>query len=380
MSRNFLICVALLIGGCHGEFRTDHYPFSFASGGEVKFFNQCIQEAKECRWLRFTQQDGGEGYTSTDIYSFPASADFDETTISMPCKRMIRLKAWSSSVSDKAIKEFVPTRITKGPEGICSLMIPRFHRIANANGFNFLRIEQVVSTALDPFSVNVTYRFAGNAKTKIILQSGSNSELYIESNVAKSTSSNGYHKIENGNGTVLEFESAWGGGSYLGISSQNSWSKISATYRTKAGAGGGQLVVPGTLNDALSRFAKLRLAYLNDSENSGFLPRLEYSDVLARGKGDCKDMVVVMMRVLAGNGIDSQPVLMGIRNGIAMPPTLRNLPDLAWPNHVILYLPNLRKFIDPTLAPGHYAVDRNYQWYGAIGVNLESEKRVIVGQ
>jgi hypothetical protein len=139
-------------------------------------------------------------------------------------------------------------------------------------------------------------------------------------------------------------------------------------------------VAPGKLNEAISRYTKLGLIYVNDVENEGFVPTLNYSAVIGRGKGDCKDMVVVMMHELAENGIRAQPVVIGTRNGIAVPPSLRNLPDFSWPSHVLLYLPDQQKFIDPTLASGHFFVDRNYQWYGAIGVNLDTGKRVLVGQ
>ncbi|MBD8528034.1 transglutaminase-like domain-containing protein [Pseudomarimonas arenosa] len=68
--------------------------------------------------------------------------------------------------------------------------------------------------------------------------------------------------------------------------------------------------------------------------------------VLATRRGDCDDLSLLLAAVLQRHGIASETVLLDTR--------LNDVPKSRLPthqvNHVILYLPELNKYIDPTLA------------------------------
>lgn len=77
--------------------------------------------------------------------------------------------------------------------------------------------------------------------------------------------------------------------------------------------------------------------------NGGLEPNAA-PQVLDRQYGDCKDKVALLQALLASKGIDSTPVLVGTRAG----PSLPALPVAGQFDHVILYVPSLGLYTDPT--------------------------------
>ncbi|MCL2716379.1 MAG: DUF3857 domain-containing transglutaminase family protein [Alphaproteobacteria bacterium] len=77
--------------------------------------------------------------------------------------------------------------------------------------------------------------------------------------------------------------------------------------------------------------------------NGGYIPN-EPSTIIARGFGDCKDHATIMNVLLAAVGIESQPVLITQEAEYSLPQTA----VLSAFNHMIVYIPGLDVFADPT--------------------------------
>lgn len=370
------IILLVFLGGCQLASGADHYPFPGAPKGEARFFDECIEAQRECRWLRLTQSEGDRGFSSFDSYIFPATADIAELRLRSPCESSKKLRAEVSSASFKEIHVYESTKIDDPTFAVCELRVPSFKGTAGASGFNFIRIENAV---LNSDGINQVFEFPANARNKVVLQSAADSALFLETNFTNGDSEFGYHKLTSGNASILEFESLPGEGKVIGISSKANWDGLSQLFKEKSAEPSRVSLSRTDLDEALDDYQNLNLKYNIDNENFGFTPQLEYSRVIAKGAGDCKDLTVVLMRKLAERGVRSQPVLLGIRNGRPVPPVLRNLPDRKWANHVIVYLPDFNIYVDATQPSGKYVIDHDYPWYRAIGVNLDTQKMVIVG-
>lgn len=378
MNRAFLVFGVLIICGCHSKASVETYPFHFAPKGETKFFNECARTHRECRWLRIIQKRDGTGYESVDSYSFLASEKSEGVRIAASCSKVINLKAWSSAAVGEEFREFESKRIS-GPLGdVCELNVSGFDRVLNAKGFNYVRIVQERKAELGPIGINLVYKFRGDAKNKVLVQSGLGATLFTETNFANDGEL-GYAQLSAGNAGALDFESKPDEFLVLGISSRPDWSGMADIYHEKSGIRGGNSRAASDLERSLAEFSALGLRYAVDSENIGALPQLDYKEIVAKGVGDCKDLSVAMMRKLSENNIRTQPVLLGTSRGLATAPLLKNIPDLTWPSHVVVYLPDFDIFLDATLKPGKYVVSRNYPWYGAVGINLDTQQRVIIG-
>ena len=77
--------------------------------------------------------------------------------------------------------------------------------------------------------------------------------------------------------------------------------------------------------------------------SGGYIPN-EPSTIIARGFGDCKDHAILMNVLLAAVGIESQEVLITQEPSYTLPPTA----IVGAFNHLIVYVPSLDLFADPT--------------------------------
>ena len=67
---------------------------------------------------------------------------------------------------------------------------------------------------------------------------------------------------------------------------------------------------------------------------------------LATGRGDCKALATLADALLQRTGIDAHVILL---SSSSIPPLSFNVPDALWsPLHVILYIPVLDAYVDPT--------------------------------
>ncbi|MRI43460.1 DUF3857 domain-containing protein [Stenotrophomonas sp. MH181796] len=95
---------------------------------------------------------------------------------------------------------------------------------------------------------------------------------------------------------------------------------------------------------ALHRWVTANIRYVAVYLSNGGLEPNAASLVLDRQYGDCKDKVALLQALLAAKGIESTPVLVGMRTG----PVLPALPVVGHFDHVILYVPALDLYTDPT--------------------------------
>lgn len=80
--------------------------------------------------------------------------------------------------------------------------------------------------------------------------------------------------------------------------------------------------------------------YLGDG---GFEPH-DVATILKNRYGDCKDHVVVLQALLLAKGIESSPALINLGIGEALSPVAVTFPL----NHVIVFVPQLQLYLDPT--------------------------------
>jgi hypothetical protein len=92
--------------------------------------------------------------------------------------------------------------------------------------------------------------------------------------------------------------------------------------------------------DWMRRNIKYTAIYL---ANGGWEPH-DMAHILKTRYGDCKDQVTLMLALLKAQGIAAEPTLVNTFNEFAADP----VPVASSYNHTILYLPELKKFLDPT--------------------------------
>jgi hypothetical protein len=96
---------------------------------------------------------------------------------------------------------------------------------------------------------------------------------------------------------------------------------------------------------AISTWVKRNIRYVAVLLGTSRVVPHNAADVLKNRYGDCKDHAVLMAALLAAKGIASEQVLINGTNAYALP----ELATMGYLNHVILYLPEIGLYDDPTL-------------------------------
>lgn len=94
----------------------------------------------------------------------------------------------------------------------------------------------------------------------------------------------------------------------------------------------------------LSDWVRRNIRYLALYLGPGGVVPHPASSVLANRYGDCKDHAVLLQALLAASGIPSSAALLNGDNAYRLP----EVPALGVLNHVIVYVPQLQLFLDPT--------------------------------
>jgi transglutaminase-like putative cysteine protease len=138
---------------------------------------------------------------------------------------------------------------------------------------------------------------------------------------------------------------------YLTLSPVCSWGELARRYmkmQTLAMAGSDQLpTFTGTIQkkvDAAVRYVKARGIQYDAKPDQGGYPHQNIADVLTAGRTDCKGFTTLLYALLRKAGVKSDPVLL---NAHGMTPMSFSVPD-RWPDHVMLYVPGLGRYIDLT--------------------------------
>ena len=96
--------------------------------------------------------------------------------------------------------------------------------------------------------------------------------------------------------------------------------------------------------EAISRWMKRNIRYVAVYLGAGRVVPHEASSVLKNKYGDCKDQVTLMTALLTAKGIASEQVLIQLGDAYTMPEP----PTMSYLNHVMVYLPELQVYDDPT--------------------------------
>jgi hypothetical protein len=103
---------------------------------------------------------------------------------------------------------------------------------------------------------------------------------------------------------------------------------------------------------AIDAWMKKNIRYVAVYLSLGRVVPHDAATVLAEKFGDCKDKVTLMSALLAAKGIASEAGLINLGNAYTLPQP----PTLATLNHVILYLPELNLYDDPTVSWAAFGV------------------------
>ncbi len=95
---------------------------------------------------------------------------------------------------------------------------------------------------------------------------------------------------------------------------------------------------------ALSDWVRRNIRYVAVYLGPGGVVPHAASSVLANRYGDCKDHAVLLQAMLAASGIEAGPALVNADNAYRLP----SVPTLGVLNHVIVYVPALQLYLDPT--------------------------------
>lgn len=83
--------------------------------------------------------------------------------------------------------------------------------------------------------------------------------------------------------------------------------------------------------------------------DSKFGPR-PIREIINSRKGNCRDQALILMKALSLAGISSEPVEVSLAEGYGAVPIESTIPRDFQFNHVIVYVPELDEYFDPTLA------------------------------
>jgi hypothetical protein len=105
-----------------------------------------------------------------------------------------------------------------------------------------------------------------------------------------------------------------------------------------------------TQAEAIFNWVSHNVRYVAIYFGSGrFVPN-DTSTILARRFGDCKDEAILLSALLGAKGIASEQVLLNVDQIYQFPPTA----TVGAFNHVIVYIPSLDLYVDPTVSFGSF--------------------------
>lgn len=172
---------------------------------------------------------------------------------------------------------------------------------------------------------------------------------------------------------------------YVAISPIKSWAKVALEYRqreakllqreTNLAAAPG-----GTPEQRLDRVAHQLAAYKvrYDAYAGGAFPSLTPDEVIANSHGDCKALGTLAEALLKRSGISAHIIVV---SESSRPPLSFNVPDALWnPLHVLLHLPELDAYINPTAIASFGAEWKGSadRYRGAIALDMTTGHFVVI--
>lgn len=138
---------------------------------------------------------------------------------------------------------------------------------------------------------------------------------------------------------------------YVTISPVCSWQSLARRYmkmQNQALAGSGPLptftgTVQQKIDAAVGYIKSLGIRYDTTPDDGGY-PRQDVTEILKIRRTDCKGVTTLLYALLRKSRVESHPVLL---NAYGMTPLSFSVPD-NWPDHAMLYVPTLGRYIDLT--------------------------------
>lgn len=172
---------------------------------------------------------------------------------------------------------------------------------------------------------------------------------------------------------------------YVAISPVKSWITLGATYQDRES----ELLkntnylpafVGVTPQQRLDRVMRQLQAYgirYDDSMGGGY-PSVTPDRLIAAKRGECKALATLTDALLQRSGLVAHVVMLSV---LGSPPASFNVPDPFWvPSHVILYIPSLDLYIDPTMIAVHAADWKTSAtaYHGAIALDMTAGRFVVI--
>lgn len=172
---------------------------------------------------------------------------------------------------------------------------------------------------------------------------------------------------------------------YVAISPVKSWIALGTTYREREfellkNANYLPSFTDGTPQQRLDRVMRQLQAYGIDYDGSmgGGYPSITPARVIAAKHGECKALATLADALLQRSGLAAHVVMLSV---LGNPPASFNVPDPFWtPLHVILYIPSLDLYIDPTMIAAHSAHWKTSAaaYRGAIALDMTAGRFVVI--
>lgn len=349
----------------------------------TNFETICLKSNSLCRYIELDFSPSGQVASNEVVYlpvSSPAASTF--------WNQHLKLRAHMSQTVEVAVYNTDSHSWTPVPmDKRCPWCVPK--SLLRNNEKEWVRFKSKRTSA---------WKLANSAwSLKRVIGRGQHSNLYVRVNspngpiVYASARNSGMHyhysTERTGNFGIL-LESGWVPSArpdYLIISPVRSWSLFASTYmRHEAAAMRGMDRLPRfkgspseVIDQAIRYIASQDIRY-DDTVNVGGYPKETVTTILAAREADCKGFTTLLYALLRKSGITSQPMLF---NAFGVPPLSFDVPG-TWPNHVMLYVPQIRKYIDITVSlfsHGEYTWRSSADAYeGDLGLDLATGTFMVV--
>lgn len=159
-------------------------------------------------------------------------------------------------------------------------------------------------------------------------------------------------------GTLIAKISGWKknyDGSFYIVTPISSWKIFAKDYMAQSLRMEGDSKVPSFQGDDQQKITEavkwMASHYVwSGIYGAGTFPDQYMSNTIQRGAGDCKALDLVFRAILRQSGIEAHASIVSSQG---MSPLSYILPDAGWGDHVITYIPSVRKYVDITVAIKH---------------------------
>lgn len=169
---------------------------------------------------------------------------------------------------------------------------------------------------------------------------------------------------------------------YFVISPYESWRNVASIYKQKeVKLASSRVSLPQYSGNNLSKIIDVvkfikSINWVGAKNVTSFFPWQTVDDVLSTKTTDCKGLVTLFQAMLLRSGISSHVVSL---NAFGMPPLSFQVPS-NWANHVIVYIPEIDKYVDIT----GVVFDRKEwiksadQFVGEVALDIDTGKFVVI--